>query len=193
VGARAHAGPHRRLRRRRRAGVDGVPGPDRGVGRAGRDPQPGGLVRLLRPGLPHHLARLALLSQQLTFCREHEELRPLETKEPFDALPLVLAVRANLTLLSESLDFSLLARHGFTRRIAEELRREMGLADALEAMAKRVQDMSTAIDLKSSVRSAQAALDRASRNNTLQTVAVVVAVLALLASLGLQIADIAMR
>ena len=102
-----------------------------------------------------------------------------------------MAVRANLTLLYESLDFSLLARHGFTRRVAEELRAEMGVADALEAMRKRVWDMSAAIDLKSSVTSAQAAFDQASRNNTLQTIAIILAVLALLASVALQIVQLA--
>jgi len=34
--------------------------------------------------IEHHLTRFALLSQLLTFSREHEELHPLETKEPFD-------------------------------------------------------------------------------------------------------------
>ncbi len=145
---------------------------------------PADTIRLYRLYLlrtvEHHVARLALLTQQLSFHREHEELRSLEVKEPFRALPLVLACRANLTLLNESLDFSRLARHGFTRRIAEELRAEMGITEALEAIRNRVADMSAAIDLKSSVTSARVSLARASFNNLLQTVAIVIAVVALL-------------
>jgi hypothetical protein len=133
--------------------------------------------------IEHHIAALALLMQQLAFYREYSEIRLIEAHEPVPVLPLVLAARSNLTLLNESLDFTSLVRHGFTRLFAQQLRHEMEFERALDALTQRVANMGEAIDLKSSVQSAQAALALASRNNLLQTLAVVLAILAVIISL----------
>jgi hypothetical protein len=129
----------------------------------------------LRLVIEHHVAAIALLMQQLAFFREYEEVRAIETHEPVSVLPLVLAARANLTLLNESLDFTSLVRHGFSRLFAQQLRHEMEFEHALGALRQRVADMGEAIALKSSVQSAQAGLQRASRNNLLQALAVLLA------------------
>ena len=101
-------------------------------------------------------------------------------------LPLVLAARSNLTLLNESLDFTSLVRHGFTRLFAQQLRHEMEFERALDALTQRITDMGEAIALKSSVQSAQAALALASRNNVLQLLAVILAIIAVIATVIFQ-------
>jgi hypothetical protein len=133
--------------------------------------------------IEHHIAGIALLMQQLAFFREYEEVRPVEARDPFQTLPLVLAARSNLTLMHEYLDFTSLVRHGFTRRFARHLRHEMEFERALGALTQRISDMSEAINLKSSVQSARTSLTRASRNNQLQTTAVVLAILALVVAI----------
>lgn len=128
--------------------------------------------------ISHHVAAIALLMQQLAFFREYDEVRLIESHDPVPALPLVLAARSNLTLLNESLDFTSLVRHGFSRLFAKRLRQEMEFEHALDALTHRVADMGEAIALKSSVQSANSALQRASRNNFLQAIAVVIALAA---------------
>jgi hypothetical protein len=125
--------------------------------------------------IEHHLARLALLRQQLSFLADHVARKPLEAQRPSEALPLVLDGRANLTQVNESLDFTSLASHGFTREFASLLRRQMGLDEQLKAVRRRIGDMSEAINLKSSVTSAKA-------NNRLQVIAIVISVIALAVS-----------
>jgi hypothetical protein len=78
--------------------------------------------------------------------------------------------------LSESLDFTTLTRHGFTREYGAALRREVGVDEQLEAIRRRVADMSEAVELKSSVTSARAA-------NVLQAAVLAISALALLATL----------
>jgi hypothetical protein len=136
--------------------------------------------------IQHHVAAIALLMQQIAFFREYDEVRPIETHDPVRVLPLVLAARSNLTLLNESLDFSALVRHGFSRLFAQQLRHEMDFDQALEALSQRVADMGEAVALKSSVQSADASLQRASRNNFLQALAVVLAVAAVIVTLVLR-------
>jgi hypothetical protein len=134
----------------------------------------------------HHIAAIALVMQQLAFFRDaYNEARLIEAQEPFHVLPLVLAARSNLTLLHESLDFGSLVRHGFTRLFARHLRQEMEFERALEALTQRVDAMGESIMLKSSVQSAQASLARASRNNMLQTLAVILALIALILTIVL--------
>lgn len=123
----------------------------------------------------HQLSRLALLRQQVTFFRDRSAHQPLEAERPADALPLVLDGRANLTQISESLDFISLCRHGFTREVASLLRREMGLDEQLDAVRRRIDDMSAAINLKSSVTSAHT-------ENNIQRLALLISVMALLVS-----------
>ena len=122
--------------------------------------------------IEHLIARLALLTQQLEFFRRHESRRPLEAQKPASALPVVLDARANLNQLIESLDFSSLTRHGFTRLFALRLRDEIGLQVNLEAVQRRVQAMSDAITLKSSVTFARS-------NNLIQAVSMWIAFVAL--------------
>jgi hypothetical protein len=126
--------------------------------------------------IEHQLARLAMLRQQLSFFRDRAARRPLEAERPGDALPLVLDGRANLTLINESLDFTRLTRHGFTREYASALRREMGLDEQLEAVRRRIGDMSQAVNLKSSVTSARA-------GNAIQAAALIISVIALVVSI----------
>jgi hypothetical protein len=133
----------------------------------------------------HHVAAIALLMQQLAFFRDYSEARLIEAHEPLQVLPLVLAARSNLTLLHESLDFASLVRHGFTRLFAQQLRHEMELDRALDALTQRVADMGEAIMLKSSVQSARASLAQASRNNMLQVLAVILALVALILTIVL--------
>ena len=132
--------------------------------------------------IEHHLSRLALLRQQLAFFRDRGAFRALEAERPADALPLVLDGRTNLTQVTESLDFTSLARHGFTREFATVLRREMGLDAQLAAVRQRIGDMSEAVNLKSSVTSAKA-------QYTIQAAAFVIAVIALLVSVVALIAS----
>jgi hypothetical protein len=136
--------------------------------------------------IEHHIAALALLMQQLAFFREYSEVRLIEHHEPVPVLPLVLAARSNLTLLNESLDFTSLVRHGFTRLFAQQLRHEMEFEQGLDALTQRITDMGEAIALKSSVQSAQAALALASRNNMLQLLAVILAIVAVIATVIFQ-------
>lgn len=135
--------------------------------------------------IEHHIAAIALLMQQLAFFREYAEVRLIELHDPVPVLPLVLAARSNLTLLNESLDFTTLVRHGFTRLFAQQLRHEMEFQRALGALTQRVTNMGEAIALKSSVQSASAALARASRNNLLQALAVVLALVAVIVTIVL--------
>jgi hypothetical protein len=134
--------------------------------------------------IEHYLSRLALLKQQSAFYRDHEDVRPSQG-EPADALLLVLAGRANLTLLYESLDSAALVRHGFTRKFAETLGEEMDLIEHLRVIEKRIGDMSEAISLKSSIdaaefakKSANASIRVAEQNKQLQRRAVIIAVVA---------------
>jgi hypothetical protein len=136
--------------------------------------------------IEHHIGALALLMQQLAFYREYSEVRLIEKHEPIPVLPLVLAARSNLTLLIESLDFTSLVRHGFTRLFAQQLRHEMEFERALDALTQRIADMGEAIDLKSSVQSAQAALALASRNNLLQLLAIILAIVAVILTVLIQ-------
>jgi hypothetical protein len=136
--------------------------------------------------IEHHIGALALLMQQLAFYREYSEVRLIEKHEPVPVLPLVLAARSNLTLLIESLDFTSLVRHGFTRLFAQQLRHEMEFERALDALTQRIADMGEAIDLKSSVQSAQAALALASRNNLLQLLAIILAIVAVILTVIIQ-------
>lgn len=123
----------------------------------------------------HQLSRLTLLRQQVAFFRDRSSRRPLEAERPADALPVVLDGRANLTQVSESLDFISLCRHGFTREVAARLRREIGLDEQLDAARRRIDDMSAAVNLKSSVTSARS-------ENIIQAITLVVSVIALLVS-----------
>lgn len=136
--------------------------------------------------IEHHLTRLALMTQLSEFFGDSSELRPL-TVEPADALPLVLAGRDNVTLLHDSLNYGLLVRHGFTRHFAKQLREEMGFPESLALIEKRVSDLSEAISLKSSVTSAKAATQLATRNNRLQATSLAIATLAILVSVLLSI------
>lgn len=126
--------------------------------------------------IEHQLARLAILRQQLLFFRDRTARRPLEAERPGDVLPLVLDGRANLTQISESLDFTALTRHRFIREYASALRREMGLDDQLEAVRRRIADMSEAVNLKSEVTTARA-------SNAIQAIALVISILALVVSI----------
>ena len=123
----------------------------------------------------HQLSRLTLLRQQAAFFRDRSSHQPLEAERPAAALPVVLDGRANLTQISESLDFISLCRHGFTREVASLLRREIGLDEQLEAVRRRIDDMSAAVNLKSSVTSARS-------ENIIQMITLIVAVIALFVS-----------
>lgn len=123
----------------------------------------------------HQLSRLALLRQQVAFFRDRSSRQPLEAERPADALPLVLDGRANLTQITESLDFISLCRHGFTREVASLLRREMGLDEQLDAVRRRIDDMSAAVNLKSSVTFAH-------HENNIQRIALLVSTIALVVS-----------
>ncbi|MEU4389830.1 hypothetical protein [Kribbella sp. NPDC023855] len=80
----------------------------------------------------------------------------------------VLRSRAILSSVYESLNFSVLISHGFTRRFVNGVSSESELATALEDVERRITNLSIAVELRAAVEASRQELGLQSASNGLQ-------------------------
>lgn len=105
--------------------------------------------------IQYNVSCLAYCGSTLAYYQSHPDVSDLENSSPLKALPYVIAGRAILAHLDQTLDLALLVDHGFTRAFIERLREELHLDTALTFIRQRVEDASTSVGLKSAVLSAE--------------------------------------
>ncbi len=98
------------------------------------------------------LAKLAFLD----FFLRHIQTDPYSKKALInpsskEAIKLVLGARNIITILQEATDIDSLIVHGFTRRFIKQLVKERNVLGYLELIERRVANISSAIELKSSI------------------------------------------
>lgn len=130
----------------------------------------------------HYLSCRAHLRQLYTITRSQLDARNLRHGGADNIVHNVLVLRLNLMATQEALDHESLFDQRFTRTLVEQLRSELGIDKAIDLLDEWL-STSEAIGLRESIVAAQRASALATRNNILQTAAVTLAILALIASI----------
>jgi len=106
----------------------------------------------------YNVALLAYISSCLAYFQEHPDVRKLDGVEPKLGLQYAIDGRALLSHIEESLDLTLLVDHGFTREFIRRLHDEFGFARTIGFIRQRVEDATTSVSLRSSVKAADSLL-----------------------------------
>ncbi|MFD0363161.1 hypothetical protein ACFQZZ_17080 [Nocardia sp. GCM10030253] len=126
----------------------------------------------------HYLSCRAHLRQLLMATRSRLSVDQLAGRPAQRIAHDVLALRLSLMTVQLALDQHTMINQGFTRTLAERLRLELGI----ETSVRMVDDWlstSEAIGLRESINAAEQSSALATRNNILQTTAVILAIVAL--------------
>lgn len=138
-------------------------------------------------GAEYQVSRAALVASALDYYQTHADVEHLESDPPLDALGVVVAGKAAIARLEESLSLPTLVQHGFTRLYQRRLQEELGSMEALTAVRRRVEDAAASIELRSSVTAAEntsrESLRASLTNNTLQKIILTMAILGILTTL----------
>jgi hypothetical protein len=98
------------------------------------------------------IAKLSYLNFILNYMQEDPDSREALTNITGEkAINIVLQTRKILTLTQESLDINTLILHGFTRSFISRLNEEIDIGNRLESINRRIENISSAIQLKSSI------------------------------------------